>query len=99
MSAAGYSTLQVGYLLSIAMLGSTGMTLLVGISFDRYGRKPVLMAIAALAAIGTGVHALTTSFWLLSAMQLIGKIKRLFCSREERSRGEYLQPLRRIDSM
>ena len=38
VAAAGYSTLQVGYLLSIALAGSTGMTILVGVLSDRYGR-------------------------------------------------------------
>jgi MFS family permease len=45
VSAAGYSTLQAGYLLTLAMAGSTVMTLLVGIQSDRYGRKPLLIAI------------------------------------------------------
>ena len=48
-SAAGYSTLQIGYLLSIALAGSTGMTILVGIFSDRYGRKTLLIIIASLA--------------------------------------------------
>ena len=60
VAAAGYSTSQVGYLLSIALAGSTGMTILIGVTSDRYGRKPLLMIIAGLAAIGSAAYALTT---------------------------------------
>jgi len=75
VSAAGYSTLQVGYLLSIALLGSTAMTLVVGIFSDRYGRKPLLMAMAALAVVGTSIYALTTDFWLLALMAAIASVR------------------------
>jgi MFS family permease len=75
IAAAGYSTLQVGYLLSIAMAGSTGMTILVGIFSDRYGRKPLLMIISGLAAIGAAVYALTTQFWVLALMSALASIR------------------------
>jgi len=75
VSAAGYSTLQVGYLLSIALAGSTVMTILVGILSDRYGRKSLLMTIAGLATIGSAVYALTTQFWVLALMASIASIR------------------------
>lgn len=75
VSAAGYSTPQVGYLLSIALLGSTAMTLVVGIFSDRYGRKPLLMAMAVLATVGTSIYALTTDFWLLAVMAAIASVR------------------------
>lgn len=75
VAAAGYSTLQVGYLLSIALAGSTGMTVLVGIFSDRYGRKPVLIAIAGLASIGAAAFALTTQFWVLALMAALASIR------------------------
>ncbi len=75
ISAAGYSALQVGYLLSIALAGSTGMTILVGIFSDRYGRKPLLMTIAGLAAIGSAAYALTTQFWVLAPMAALASIR------------------------
>jgi MFS family permease len=74
VAAAGYSTLQVGYLLSIALAGSTGMTILVGVLSDRYGRKALLMIIAGLA-IGTAVYALTTQFWVLALMAALASIR------------------------
>ncbi len=75
VSAAGYSTVRVGYLLSLALLGSTLLTLLVGIFSDRYGRKPMLMAIAVLAMAGTSVFALTTKFWILAIMAGIAAVR------------------------
>jgi MFS family permease len=75
VAAAGYSTLQVGYLLSIALAGSTGMTILVGIFSDRYGRKPLLMTIAGLAAVGSAAYALTTQFWILALMAALASIR------------------------
>jgi MFS family permease len=49
VSTAGYSTLWVGYLLSIVLASSTGITILVGVFSDRYGRKSLSMIIAGLA--------------------------------------------------
>ena len=75
VSAAGYSTLRVGYLLSLALLGSTLITLFVGIFSDRYGRKPLLMAIAVLATVGTSIFALTTQFWILAVMAAMASVR------------------------
>jgi MFS family permease len=75
VSAAGYSTLQVGYLLSAALAGSTGMTILVGVFSDRYGRKPLLITIASLAAIGSATYALTDRFWVLALMAALASIR------------------------
>ncbi len=75
VSDAGYSTLQVGYLLSIAMAGSTGMTLLVGVFSDRYGRKLILMIISIVAAIGSAGFALTERFWVFSLMAALASVR------------------------
>lgn len=75
VAAAGYSVLQVGYLLSVAMAGSIAMVLLVGVLSDRFGRKPILIAIASLAAIGAAVYALTTRFWVLALMSAMASIR------------------------
>jgi MFS family permease len=75
VAAAGYSTPQVGYLLSVALAGSTGMTILVGVFSDRYGRKSLLMIMAGLAAVGAAVYALTTQFWVLALMAAIASIR------------------------
>ncbi len=75
VAAAGYSTLQVGYLLSIALAGSAGMTVLVGFVSDRFGRKLVLICIAGLAAIGPAVYALTTQFWVLALMAALASVR------------------------
>lgn len=75
VAAVGYSTLQVGYLLSIALAGSTTITILVGFFSDRYGRKLMMVAIAGLAAIGSAVYALTTQFWVLAVMAALASIR------------------------
>ena len=75
VSAAGYSTVQVGYLLSLALLGSTVLTLIVGIFSDRYGRKLMLMAIAALGIVGASVFSVTTTFWVLAVMAGIAAVR------------------------
>ncbi len=74
-SAAGYSLHQVGALLSIALAGSTAMTILAGILSDRYGRKPLLIAIAGLAATGSAAYAVTTQFWILAPMAALASIR------------------------
>jgi MFS family permease len=56
VAAAGYSTPQAGYLLSIALAGCIGMTILVGFISDRYGRKSMLMAIAGLAGNSSPIY-------------------------------------------
>jgi MFS family permease len=75
VAAAGYSTLQVGYLLSIALAGSTAMTLMVGVLSDRYGRRSLIMVIAGLAAVGSAIYALTTRFWVLALMAALASIR------------------------
>ncbi len=75
VAAIGYSTLQVGYLLSIALAGSTGITIFVGFFADRYGRTPTMMAIGSLGAIGSAVYALTTQFWVLAVMAALASIR------------------------
>ena len=75
VSAAGYSTLKVGYLLSLALAGSTGMTLLVGVFSDRYGRKLILTIIALMAVIGSAAYALTTQFWVLALMAAMASVR------------------------
>lgn len=75
VAAAHYSALQVGYLLSIAMIGSTGMTLLVGVLSDRFGRKLILIVVAATGAIGAAAFAFTTQFWVLAVMSALASIR------------------------
>ncbi len=75
VSAADYSTLQVGYLLSIALAGSTGLTVIVGIFSDRYGRRLMMMVIAGLTAVGAAVFTLTTQFWVLSSMAALASVR------------------------
>ncbi len=74
-AAAGYSTVQVGLLLSIAMAGAVVMTIGVGFLSDRFGRKPLLLAISALSTIGASVFPFTTEFWILAIMSALTSIR------------------------
>lgn len=66
VAAAGYSTMQVGYLLTTASLGSVAFVMLIGLYADRYGRRRVMLVLAALSAFGATAFALTTRFWVLA---------------------------------
>jgi MFS family permease len=75
VAAAGHSGLRVGYLLSVTLAGSTLMTVLAGVLSDRFGRKPLLIAIAVLAALGSAGFALTTRFGLLCVMAALASVR------------------------
>jgi MFS family permease len=75
-TAAGFSSLQVGMLLSFASLGSIGLVLLVGLLADRWGRKPLLLGLALLSVAGAAVYAQTTAFWPLAVVGAIAAIGR-----------------------
>jgi MFS family permease len=76
VAAAGYTALQVGYLLSIASVGSMATVLSIGFAADRYGRRPVLLGLAVLSAAGAAAFAATTAFWPLAVMAAVSAVGR-----------------------
>jgi len=76
IAAAGYSTLRVGALLSVAAAGSAAFVVLIGINADRYGRRRIMLGLAALSVLGAIAYALTTNFWVLAAAGALASVGR-----------------------
>ena len=72
----GFTTPQVGLLLTIVSFGTAGMVLSVGLLSDILGRKPLLIMIAFLAATGSLVYAVSGSYWVLAVMGAIAAVGR-----------------------
>lgn len=76
VAAAGYSAQELGYLLTVASFGAIAYVAGVGFLADRYGRRTVMIGVAALSAAGAALYAATTNFWglaLASALATIGR--------------------------
>ena len=72
--AAGLSEWETGLLLSATLLGDTLVSLYLTTRADRFGRRRMLIAGAALMTIAGVVFALTHQFWLLVVVGTIGVI-------------------------
>ncbi len=72
----GYSTLQFGTLLTLAGLGSAVMTLSLGLTGDRFGRRRPAIVISTLAVFGTAGFALTHNFAVLAVMSVLSTFGR-----------------------
>lgn len=72
--AAGYDTVRIGALLTVAAASSAGLTALVGFAADRWGRKPLLIGLGLATAAGGLVFALTTNYVALVAAAAFGTI-------------------------
>jgi MFS family permease len=70
----GLSGEGIGLLLTMTLLGDTALSLWITTSADRVGRKRMLLAGAALMALGGGVFALTGDFFLLLLAATVGVI-------------------------
>jgi MFS family permease len=70
----GYSNRQIGFLLSMTLVGDTVISLWLTTSADRLGRKRVLIAGSGLMVLGGLVFAWTGNFWILLAAATIGVI-------------------------
>jgi MFS family permease len=68
----GLSNYEIGVLLTMTLLGDTGISLWITTRADRLGRKPMLLAGAALMALGGLVFAVTDHFLLLLLAATIG---------------------------
>jgi MFS family permease len=68
----GLSEQEIGLLLTMTLLGDTGISLWITTRADRIGRKPTLIVGAALMLLGGLVFAVTSNFLLLLAAATIG---------------------------
>jgi MFS family permease len=70
----GFTTTQVGWLLTLTLLGDALISLFLTTRADRWGRRRTL-AISGALMIGAGLAVLTTgNFWLLALAMTIGVI-------------------------
>jgi MFS family permease len=72
LAGVGLSEQEIGALLTMTLLGDTVISLWITTRADRVGRKPMLMAGAALMFVGGLVFALTSNFLLLLLAATIG---------------------------
>jgi MFS family permease len=73
---AGYDTVRIGALLTVAAASGAALTALVGFAADRWGRKPLLVALGLFTAAGGVVFALTTNYTLLLTAAALGTVGR-----------------------
>jgi MFS family permease len=71
---AGYGTVRIGVLLTVAAAGGAVLTALVGFAADRWGRKPLLITLGLTTAAGGTVFALTTAYVPLLVAAALGTI-------------------------
>ncbi|WP_243336639.1 MFS transporter [Anaeromyxobacter soli] len=74
LSAAGYGERRIGALLTLTLLGDTALSLVITTHADRWGRRRMLLAGAALMALAGAAFAATTSFALLLLAATVGVI-------------------------
>jgi MFS family permease len=73
---AGYNTVHIGVLLTAGAASSALLTALVGFAADRWGRKPMLIALGLMTAAGGVVFASTTNYVVLVVAAALGTIGR-----------------------
>jgi len=71
---AGYKTVPIGLLLTLAAAGSAVQTALVGFAADRWGRRPVLIGLGFLTSVSGLVFALTTQYVPLLIAAILGTV-------------------------
>ncbi len=74
LTAAGFSTLQVGLLLSVALVGDVLAIILVALFADRVGRRRVLVFFALLMAASGLAFAFSHNFLILVVAAFVGTI-------------------------
>jgi MFS family permease len=62
---------QVGWVLTANLLGAAVTTPLIGRLGDRYGKRPVILAVLAVVAVGSLLAALTSSLAVLVAARVL----------------------------
>jgi MFS family permease len=74
LAALGFDAFAIGAIMAATMLGSAALTLGVGLTAHRYGRRALLI-LATLVMIGTGLGFIfATQFWPLLAIAFIGTL-------------------------
>ena len=74
LAAAGLSESQIGLLLTLTLLGDTGISLFITTRADRMGRRRMLIASALLMVAAGVLFAVTRNFWLLLLAATVGVI-------------------------
>jgi MFS family permease len=74
LQARGWSSIQVGVLLTTIIAGIAGMSIVVGTIGDRIGRRRLYGALFLLMAVAGTVFALTSEMWLLLLAALTGTL-------------------------
>ncbi len=74
LDARGWSSTQVGLLLTAIVAGAAVMSIAVGTVGDRLGRRRFYALLFALLAASGAVFALTDDFWVLAAVALTGAL-------------------------
>lgn len=74
LSELGLPASRIGWLLTLTLVGDTGISLWLSTRADRAGRRRMLVAGAVLMAAAGTVFALTRDYWLLLAAATIGVI-------------------------
>jgi MFS family permease len=72
----GYSAVRIGVIFTAGSLGSMALTAAVGLMADRFGRKPLLIALGLFAATSGLLFALSHSFGVLLFAAALGTIGR-----------------------
>ena len=74
LTAIGFDPLRVGAIVFGTLLGSAALTLWVGLATDSLGRRRVLLA-ACVLMMATGIgFSITTSFWPLLVVAIVGTL-------------------------
>jgi MFS family permease len=74
LTASGLSESQIGLLLTLTLMGDTGISLLITTRADRGGRRRMLVLSAVLMVLAGVLFASTRSFWLLLLAATVGVI-------------------------
>ncbi|MBX7221056.1 MAG: MFS transporter [Blastocatellia bacterium] len=74
LSSLGFSDWQIGLLLSLTLVGDTGISLWITLAADRLGRRRMLVLGSGLMVLAGMVFAFTGNFLLLLAAAMVGTI-------------------------
>jgi len=74
LSASGLDEVRIGLFLTTALLGGAGLSLVISVRADRYGRRKMLMLGSVMMVVGGAMLAGSSSFPVLLAAAAIGVI-------------------------